>query len=157
MPATATTGTPRIWQMIRAYVLAFEGPDGKSPADELGAGDAGRMYYVQAPDHPTYPYVIGRLMAGRTTMGVRKAMELELIIIDRPRARQVAAEQLADIIEGALQGFRSSAAGFVMTSAPDRDTLPVTPTPGDREEVQIRLVSPVIAYPQYLSQHSIPG
>lgn len=157
MPDVATTSTPRLFQLLRAHILAFQGPDGKSPADELGAGATARLYYAQAPAKQEFPFAVCRFINGRTTMGVRKAVDAEIIIYDRPRARQVAAEQLADYFEGALQGFRSSAAGFVMTSAPDRDTLPITPSPGDAEMVQIRLLVPMIVYPQYLTQHSIPG
>ncbi len=154
----STASSVALFQLLRTRILGFHTPDGDSPGDQLGTGTSGRLFYAQAPDDVTTPYATARLINRQVSMqGTRERMDLEVMLFDRPRSRQVIAEELSDWIRGALTGFRDHSNGFVMTNPPSGDTMPQTPSPGDADLVQIRIVAEVISYPKYLTQYSIPG
>lgn len=154
----STVSTVRLFQQLRDRILGFTTPDGESPADELGSGVNGRLFYAQAPDDVTTPYVVATLVNQQITMqGSRLRADLELMVYDRPRSRQAAAEHLADWIKGALIGYRDKTSGLVFTNPPTSDSLPPVPSPGDADLVQVRVVAEVVAYPLYLTQYAIPG
>lgn len=158
MPVTvpSTDSLGKIFQTIRARVLAFETASGETVGDDVG----GRFYYASAPNPgaSTYPCLVGRLINQQITAGQgRLRGDLEVMVYDRPRARQLAAETIADRVTAALLSYRDGTAGFLLVTPRTRDSLEPTPPPGDRELVQIRLVFEVIAYPTMLFDYAVPG
>lgn len=155
----STVSLITLFQQIRAHILAYEHPNGSTVGDTLGTEAQGRLYYVAAPDNVNTPYAVGRLVnIGGSLGGVRLRADLEIMIYDRPRARQLAAENLADLIQGALIGLRQATSGLVFTcGAITRDSLPPAPSPGDASLVQVRLMTEVIAYPEFLTQYAVPA
>jgi hypothetical protein len=158
MPVTvpATDSLAKIFQTIRARVLAFETLSGETVGDDVEA----RFYYASAPSPgpTTYPCLVGRLINQQITPGLaRLRADLELMVYDRPRARQLAAATIADRVTAALLSYRDGSSGFLLVTPRSRDSLEPTPPPGDRELVQIRMTFEVIAYPALLSQYAVPG
>lgn len=138
----------KLFQLIRARIL--------SVATALGTADTGRLYYGSAPQGATYPYAVARLINQQFSMGqTRLRADLEIMLFDRPDSRQLAAENLADLIQGSLIGYRASGV-MVMANPMQRDTLPRWTDPADATVVQIRLVAEIIAYPAYLTQYATP-
>lgn len=160
-----TQSTVTLFQQLRKHILQWQPPEGVTLELTLGDEVDGRFWYAAGPtpdvdpaDDSLYPYVVGRFLnIQKTLAGQRMRADFELTVYDRPRSRQIAAETIADRIEGAILGYRDARYGFVMMNPPTRESLPSTPPPGDRELVQVRIVTEVIAYPQMLSQYAVPG
>lgn len=160
-----THSTITLFQQLRRHILTFQPPESVTLEVTLGDELSGRFWYAAGPTpdqdpeaEPIYPYVVGRFVNTQITRaGQRMRTDFEITVYDRPRSRQLAAETIADRIQGAILGYRDGRYGFAMMNPPTRESLPPTPPPGDRELVQVRLVSEVIAYPQLLSQYAVPG
>lgn len=153
-----TGSTVTLFEMLRDRVLTAEQLGTNPPlSDTLGE----RFWYgIGSPPDAgvVYPFLCGRLInQQKSRERARLRADFEVLVIDRPLAKRLSVETIADRVEGALRGWRDARFGFVLANEPQRDTLPQTPPPGDRELVQVRLVFEIVAYPQLLAQYAVPG
>jgi hypothetical protein len=137
---------------LRSRLLTFQPASGSTLQTTLG----GRLYTVQAPDDPTYPYAVLRLVDRRQTDGyqqLRETFEIELTICDRPRSQQWRAEGIADVATQAFFDWDLATSGVMFSRHVRRVTLPPAPSPMDRELVQVMVFVPVVAWPVMLTQY----
>lgn len=147
----STASTDAIATTLRTHLLTFEpAPDAGTLGDVLGE----RLYRDAAPDSPTYPYgvmrLINRVVDGAYN-GDRESMDLEVQLFHRPRRATATLETAADRCDIAMQRYADASDGLLFSRERTRDTLPPFPEPADREVVQIRLVYPLVAWPTYLT------
>ena len=149
----STTSTRNMIADLRSQLLNFAPASG----DSLNTSLSGRLYTVQAPDDPDYPYAVVRLLPRRQTVGdggYRETFEIEVQIFDRPRSQQWRAEGIADVATQAFLQWDLRSSGLLFSGHVRRITMPPAPDPMDRELVQITLFVPVVAWPVMLTQYA---
>lgn len=152
----STTSTEALYKALRTRLLTFQALG--SPTPETLADSLTDLWVVQGPDNIEYPYGIMRLQARTRSgeyAGEREAMDLELLLYDRPRAQQYVVEGYADIADQALLRYADSSAGVVISGESERDTLPMNTPVSDREVVAVRCVYHLVVWPQFLTQYSL--
>ncbi len=148
--------TEALYKALRTRLLGFQALGSPTP-DTLGflLRD---LWIVQGPDDASFPYGIMRLQARQRPgeyAGEREAMDLELLLYDRPRKQQYTVEGYADIADQALLRYTDSTAGFFFSGSSERDTISMDSSIADREVVAVRCVYHIISWPQFLTQYSL--
>ena len=151
---TYTNTTLQILKTIRSAFLDFQ----PSVSGSVSGTLADRIYINQPPDNVVFPFVVARLVNNLTTSefrGDRLTVDAEVTIFDRPRSNTLRAEGVADQMDGAMTRLRrQDSSGLLMCRSRTRDTIVPSGDPADREVVSIRLVYPLVVWPQYLTQFS---
>ncbi len=148
--------TEALYKALRTRLLTFQALGSPTP-DTLG-DSLSNLYIVQGPDDVTFPYGIMRLQARQRPgeyAGEREAMDLELLLYDRPRAQQYVVEGYADIADQALLRYKDRTAGLFFSGSSERDTIPMNTQVSDREVVGVRCVYALIVWPQFLTRYSL--
>jgi len=148
--------TEALYKALRTRLLTFQALGSPTP-DTLG-DSLTSLWVVQGPDTAAYPYGIMRLQARQRPgeyAGEREAMDLELLLYDRPRKQQYVVEGYADIADQALLRYADSSAGLFFSGSSERDTIPMNTQVSDREVVAVRCVYHVVTWPQFLTQYSL--
>jgi hypothetical protein len=148
----STTSTQAMTTDLRNRLLNFAPETGATLNSRLG----GRLYVSQAPDEVDYPYAVIRLVDRRQTdgyAGMRESFEIELAIFDRPRGKQWQAEAIADVAQQAFLKWEVYSSGLMFSRHTRRVTMPVAPSPMDRELVHLVLFVPVVAWPVMFTQY----
>jgi hypothetical protein len=147
-----TTSTANLWRQMRVRLLTYVPRSGATLRTRIGD----RLYYVQAPDNAAWPHGIAtlRLPNDGAYNGERLEGELEVLLYDRPRSKQEALEDMADIADQAMLRYADGTSGLVFSRERRRDTLPANLPPADREVCGIRLVYQLVVWPLFLTQHA---
>lgn len=153
----STTTSKAVVDAIRTRLLGFTPKTGSTLNTLLG----GRLYTVQAPDEPVYPYAVLTYTNRVQTDGyggLREMGDLEILIHARPRGQQWAAETIADTVQQAVLRWANSEAnpdGLIFTRHCRRDQVPPMGSPMDRELVVVRVLVPVVVWPRLFTQYVI--
>lgn len=146
--------TQQLVETVMTRLLDFVPSSGTTLRTRLGGGASARLYTVQAPNDPVYPYAVLRIATRPQTLGYagyRSEAGIEVQVFDRPRSQQWVAEGIADLIEQATLGWCDpTGTGLVFARHLRRMTLPPAPSPMDREVVVVTLSLPVAVWPAYL-------
>ncbi|KKW05435.1 MAG: hypothetical protein UY40_C0020G0012 [candidate division CPR1 bacterium GW2011_GWC1_49_13] len=148
----STTSTTNIYRTLRTRLLSFTPAAGATLASRLG----NRLFVAQAPDDATYPY--GVMTLSLSTEGAyngdREQGIFEVTLYDRPRSRQEALEDIADICDGALLRYADASSGLLFSRDRARASLPPAPPPLDREVCAVRLAYSIVVWPEALTQYN---
>ena len=150
-----------VLQAVRTRLLTYTPSGGSSGAVLLGAlagaGSDGKLYLDQAPDDVTEPYGVLRVLDWRSEGddgGFARRLELELQLRTRPRSAATALHALADQCERALRAWRDVSSGALVARQGLTRATVFFEAPADREVVLERLLVPMYAHAQYLTQDS---
>lgn len=149
----STETTTLLYKTIRDRVLGYS-YGGTTMASLVGA----RLFQDGAPDNPTYPFGIMRVLNDVTTPefgdGIRSTPDIEFMWFDRPRTQLARARTIADLTDGALMGWVFSAPnqGFLKVTGRRRDTLPQGGGDVDREVVQLWQTFSTVLWSQLLAR-----
>lgn len=177
MPTPNTASTNRILETIRTQLLTFAplshvDTGTRTIATLLGADASapdGRMYLDAPPDNVVYPYALLR-MFGPTPGGDDSGFQMrgfcELQFFDKPRSqsrnyggvtllRPIALNAMADIATAVWRDFVLTAIDdtLVAQRITVRGDVPYT-EPANRELVQVRMLLPFYATPNFVAQYS---
>lgn len=141
-----TDSTQEFTAALRTQLLTYT--DGGPAPNTIDAAVSGRVYQDSPPplSSASYPYLVVslvRLPASPDTDYHRRGLQVEVIVIDRPRAKLARAQRLADLADKAMTQWRVATAtdGSVLLRPPTIQPLPVGPSDTDRELIQIRVLS----------------
>lgn len=139
-------------KVLRQRLLTFTPIDGSATLSfRLG----GRIYIDRAPKEPEYPFAVLRLSSMQSDGAynqIRKTGDLEVLIWHKgDGAARTTVEKCADIAEQALYRLWLDAPGLVFSRQSQRTTLPPAPEVVDEQTVAVRLLFPIVFYPQYLT------
>lgn len=158
-------GTVEIQNILRSRLLAFTPMSGDTiPAltgtMTTGSGSDGKLWWTEAPDgvDQTTPaiWAILALKNRRPVPDIPEAYqaELEIMWFGRPRDVQDDVERAADVADEAFLRFRDVSGGLVAVFPAQRTTMPIFPSPADRDVVQIMQVFPLRLYPENQTQYA---
>ena len=146
-----------LYQTLTDQILDFVGLGTPTP-DTLRTTLGGRFYLGVAPDSPTVPYGIVRLVNAQTRadyQGDCQNVDLEILLYHRPRSKALDLEDIADLVDQALLRYLSNVEGIIFARERFRDTLPVGVPPAERDVCGIRLLFSLIVWPAWLTQYAL--
>ncbi len=144
----SSASTKAILGTIRARIVAFV------PLSGTALGSA-RVYANGPLEGAAFPYIVLRLV-NQISDGLRMTADLEAVVFHRPRSKASEAEDMADVMDGALLDWRDrEGTGLIFAGERLRDTVAPFSEPADRELVQVRMIYSLLLYPEYLTQYQM--
>lgn len=147
----STSTTKGIFSLVRDRLLTFTPLSGSALSSSLGT----KVYLTQAPDDVSYPFAVVDLFRSDTPglSGFREMWQAQVQFHARPRSEAWVLEGIADVADQAMLAWESRSNGLVFSGYRNRWTLPVIPTPADREVVRIRCLYEVAVWPELFTQY----
>lgn len=138
-----TDGTREFVEAFRDFLIGFTDSFGTTFLTEMGGE---RVYQETPPAGAVYPYalVTASFTPPREDMDWhRRGVQLEVMIVDRPRAKLTRAQRLADMAYKAIHLWSVGSAldGSVQFRPGTMQSIPPGGDDTDREVVQIRVLA----------------